>query len=315
MDETIFNDEQNNLVIHYTENETSKTLRFPVLTDSIDMDDDIDIKMEKMLKDKKGVSAVYNYSTGDGGNSIDIDIISHSSEFINELDKLYSDITPFTIVFNPSLVLKTIPTSKKWIITDKSTKQDNFDYVVIGIKLHTYNPPKKPTLNTSKLVDRTTLAYKFADQCKKKYKNLNYAFAKKHPKKVDKPCTNILKQILQACGFDVKDKVKVKDKKKDKKKKKKKKKKTKKVITDKYTKKTSIAVKYFKKEWNTFKLSPTLPKDKKSKKYTDIIDKKTYKALCNYNKLVTARKGHPKKAKKITKQYKKAVKKASKKKK
>ena len=60
MDETIFNDEQNNLVIHYTENETSKTLRFPVLTDSIDMDDDIDIKMEKMLKDKKGVSMLYS---------------------------------------------------------------------------------------------------------------------------------------------------------------------------------------------------------------------------------------------------------------
>lgn len=306
MDETIFNDEKYNLVIHYTSNKVSKKLRFPVLT-NIKSDDDIEIKLEKMLKNKKGISAVYNYSTGDGGNSIDIDIVSHSPASIKALDVLYSNMTPFTIVFNPSIVLKTIPTNKKWIITDKSIKQEETDYVIISIKLHTYNPPKKPTLNTSKLVNRTTAAYKFSHQCKKKYKYLFYAYAKKYPKKVDKPCTKILKQILYKCGFNVKDKVKVKQKGK-----KKKKKKAKKVITDKYTKKTSIAVKFFKKEWNTFKLSPKIPKNKNTKKYDDRIDKKTYKALCNYNKLVKARKAQPKTARTITKQYNEAIKKKKK---
>lgn len=273
------------------------------------MDDDIEIKLEKMLKDKKGNSAVYNYSTGDGGNSIDIDIVSHSSNNIKTLDAIYTMMIPFTIVFNPSLVLKTLPTSKKWIITDKSTKQETTDYVIISIKLHTYNPPKKPTLNTSKLVNRTTVAYKFSHQCKKKYKKLYYAYAKKYPKKVDKPCTKLLKTILYKCGFNVKDAVKQKKKSKGKKKKKTK---TKKVITEKYTKKTSTAVKFFKKEWNTFNLSPKIPKNKTTKKYDDRIDKKTYKALCNYNELVKARKAQPKVAKKITRQYNQAIKKKKK---
>ena len=54
MDETIFNDEKYNLVIHYTSNKVSKKLRFPVLT-NIKSDDDIEIKLEKMLKNKKGI--------------------------------------------------------------------------------------------------------------------------------------------------------------------------------------------------------------------------------------------------------------------
>ena len=65
--------------------------------------------------------------------------------------------------------------------------------------------------------------------------------------------------------------------------------KTTKYVPDKCTKKTSKAVKLFKKNWNKYKLTPKIKKNKKGK-YTDTIDKTTYQCIANYKQLKNAKK-------------------------
>ncbi len=85
-------------------------------------------------------------------------------------------------------------------------------------------------------------------------------------------CAKLLNQILNELGYKVKETNKKK----------------KKYIPNKCTKKTSAAVKQFKKDWNKYKLKPKL--GKKGKNYTDVITANTYKALCNYKALKNAKK-------------------------
>ena len=163
-------DNTQNLIISYTINKTNKQLSFPVSYNNIDINNDVDVKSNKMLKDSKGNATIDNFSTGDAGSTFDFTILTDNVDDIKALNTLYLNVTPFTIVLPASILLKTISNNTRWIIEDKDQSQDNRDYVVIKLKLHTYNPPKKITLLDTSLA---TLGNKFNKNCVKKNVDLN----------------------------------------------------------------------------------------------------------------------------------------------
>jgi hypothetical protein len=130
-----------------------------------------------------------------------------------------------------------------------------------NITFRTYNPPKKITAIKNNLVNRTTKSYKWQANCKKHYSSLNYS---KMKNKKGNDCSKLLNTIMNELGYKVKEKNK---------------------IPDKYTKKTSAAVKKFKKEWNKYKLKP-----KFKNTGSDKIDKTGFQNIGNYAQLKSAKK-------------------------
>ena len=296
-------DKKQNLIISYTEDKKNKQLSFPVSYNNIDINNDSDVKGNKMLKDAKGNATIDNFSTGDAGSTFDLTILTDNVSDIKALNKLYLNVTPFTIVLPPSILLKTLSNKTKWIIEKKDQSQDNKDYVVIKLTFHTYNPPKKITLLDTSLA---TLGSKFNKKCIKKNVDLN----SKKARKKESDCNYLVNKIMDTCGYNVKVCPKYKKKKgkvvKDNKGKKVCAKK--KTIPKKFTKNTKKALIKFKKEWNKYKLKPKLKKTGKNKKgkkvHNSYIDEDTKKALVHYNKLITAKKKQSKKDKKVSKKDK-----------
>lgn len=200
------------------------------------------------------------------------------------LDKWYSNMHPFSIVFGKNINLKYLPkVSKKWIITKLSMKQEADTFTEWDVTFRTYNPPRKIKQVKNDLVNRTSKSYKWKAKCKKSYKKLNYKDTRKQKKGSE--CAKLLNGILIEMGYMKKatKTVKYKDKKGNTKYKKKK------YVPDVYNKATSYGVKLFKKDWNRHKLKPKFKSYKKNQ-YNDKLTLTGYKNIGNYAKLKAAKK-------------------------
>ena len=232
---------------------------------------------EQEMKSNKGKNHHTNfYHNGSDGLTFSCTAVFTNKDKtkMKRLDAWYREMHPFTIVFGKHLNIKLPLVSKKWIITKLTFKQEADNISQWSITFRTYNPPKKVKAVKNELLDRTSKSYKWQKKCKKHYKNLTY---KKMKGKKATECTKLLNQILLECGVMRKPTRLNKKGKKVK------------YTPDKYIPKTSYGVKNFKKQWNRYKLKPKLAKNKKGR-YTDTIDKNTYKAIGNYKKLKSAKK-------------------------
>jgi hypothetical protein len=260
----------------YLRNEANTEISFPVKRENITTERNFKINEQEMYSNDSKHHSTNFYHNGDNGLSFSATAVLTSTQtsLMEVLDNWYTSMTPFTIVFDKQLGLKLPLVSKKWIITKLSLKQEMDTVTEWNITFKTYNPPKQITAIKNNLLNRTTKSYKWQSQCKKTYKKLTY---KQMKKKKGNDCAKLLNTILIELGY-MKKATKTN----------KKKKKTK-YIPDKCTKSTSKAVKKFKKQWNQYKLTPKIKKNKKGK-YTDAIDKTTYECIGNYAKLKNAKK-------------------------
>lgn len=278
--------EQQKQGLIYLRNNANTEINFPIKRENITTERNFKINEQEMYSNDGKHHTTNFYHNGDDGLSFSVTAVFLNTEttVMKVLDNWYTNLTPFTIVFGKNINLQLPLVSSKWIISKLSFKQEMDTVTEWDITFKTYNPPKKITTVKNNLVNRTSKSYKWQQQCKKTYKKLTY---KKMKKKKGNNCAKLLNQILIELGYMKKSSKKVKTKQKDKKGKPIYKKK--KYIPDKCTKSTKKAVKNFKKDWNKYKLTPKLGKNKKGK-YTDSIDKNTYNALGNYIKLKDAKK-------------------------
>ena len=279
---------ENNLVISYTYKKKNKQLDFPVMYGDININKDLSITQNKLLKDKKGASRIHSFTSGNSGNTFELTILTQTVSKIKGLDYLYTNLTPFTIVFPPSIILKTLSGSTKWIITDLKKKQDNTEFITIDLTFHTYNPPKSPKkLSNSK----TALSNKFKKQCTRTYKS-------KLKKGETNDCIQLMNKILNKCGN--KCYVLKKDENGKPKKDKKgnyiyEKKNGNKIVSKTWGKRTTKALRKFKEDYNKY-----VAKGKKKKnKITHVSNKKVitkpmFNALIDYQTLNNAKKGKKK---------------------
>ena len=253
-------DEKNTEIILHIKRENIKTERNFKITEQ-----------EMYSNDSKHHTTNF-FDNGDDGLSFACTAIftSTQTDIMTQVDTWYLEKRAFNIVFGKHLNIKLPLVSKKWIITKLSGKQEADTVTEWDITFRTYNPPRKISAIKNKLTNRTSKSNKFQKQCKKTYKNLTYKKMKN--KKKGNDCAKLLNKILNELGYKVKETNKKK----------------KKYIPDTCTKKTSAAVKAFKKDWNKKKLKPKI--SKKGKGYDDTIDINTYKALCNYKQLKNAKK-------------------------
>ena len=270
----------------YLRNNSNTEISFQVKRENITTERNFKINEQEMYSNNTKHHTVNFYHNGDSGLSFSCTGVftNNDTSLMKVLDSWYTNMTPFTIVFDKSLNIKLPLVSKKWIITKLSLKQESDTVTEWNISFRTYNPPVKVKKIKNTLVNRTTKSYKWQHKCKKTYKKLTY---KQMKKKKGNECAKLLNGILIELGYMKKSTKKVKTGKKDKKGKPIYKKQ--KYIPNKCTKQTSNAVKKFKSKWNKYKLKPKLSKNKKGK-YTDKIDKNTYKALGNYKQLKNAKK-------------------------
>lgn len=241
------------------------------------------------------------FNNGDDGLSFKVTLLFKKDEVesLQKLDAWYREMRPFKIAFDVDLSLNLPLVSKDWIVKDISINQEDTNYTAWDATFRTYNPPKQITVIKNKLVNRTTKAYKWQNNCKKAYKNLNYKTQskKKWPKS---DCCKILNGILIELGYLNKQTKVTKTNKKNKKGYPTKKTTTyvpdtwvkadaidklKSKNTGKKTKTTSSAIKQFKKDWNKYGLKPKLSNTGK-----DTIDANTFKAIGNYKELKNAKK-------------------------
>ena len=270
----------------YLRNSANTEISFPVKRENITTERNFKINEQEMYSNNGKHHSVNFYHNGDAGLSFSVTAILTSSEttLMKVLDNWYTTMTPFKIVFGKHLGITLPLVSKNWIITKLALKQEMDTVIEWDITFKTYNPPKKISKVQNTLVNRTSKSYKWKNNCKKSYKKLTY---KKMKKKKGNDCAKLLNKIMIELGYMKKSKKKTKTKKKDKKGKPIYK--TTKYVPDKCTKKTSKAVKLFKKNWNKYKLTPKIKKNKKGK-YTDTIDKTTYQCIANYKQLKNAKK-------------------------
>ena len=270
----------------YLRNSANTEISFPVKRENITTERNFKINEQEMYSNNSKHHSINYYHNGDGGLSFSVTAILTSSEttLMKVLDNWYTTMTPFKIVFGKHLGITLPLVSKNWIITKLSLKQEMDTVIEWDITFKTYNPPKKISKVQNTLVNRTSKSYKWKNNCKKSYMKLTY---KKMKKKKGNDCAKLLNKIMIELGYMKKSKKKTKTKKKDKKGKPIYK--TTKYVPDKCTKKTSKAVKLFKKNWNKYKLTPKIKKNKKGK-YTDTIDKTTYQCIANYKQLKNAKK-------------------------
>ena len=268
--------------IIYLRNSSDTEISFPVKREGITTERNFKINEQEMYSNNSTHHRTNYYHNGDDGLSFSVTAVftDKQANLMKVLDNWYTTMTPVTIVFGKHINMKLPLVSKKWIITKLVTKQEYDTVTEWDLTFKTYNPPRKIKKVENEFLNRTSKSYKFQTKCKKTYWKLRY---KKMKGKKATDCTKLLNQILVDCGCMPKLKKKVKTNKKDKKgrpiyKKKK-------YIPDKYVYKTSKGVKRFKKQWNQYKLKPKLKKTN-----SDKIDKDTYKALCNYKKLKSAKK-------------------------
>jgi hypothetical protein len=232
---------------------------------------------EQEMKSKKGKNHYTDYyHNGSDGLNFKVTVLFKKSEvkLMKQLDAWWREMRPFKIAFDVDLSLRLPLVSRNWIVKDIDINQEDRNYTSWDVTFRTYNPPKKVKAVKNELLDRTSKSYKWTKKCKKHYKNLTY---KKMKGKKATECTKLLNQILLECGVMRKPTRLNKKGKKVK------------YTPDKYIPKTSYGVKNFKKQWNRYKLKPKLAKNKKGR-YTDTIDKNTYKAIGNYKKLKSAKK-------------------------
>ena len=270
----------------YLRNNANTEISFPLKRENITTERNFKINEQEMYSNDSKHHTTNFYHNGDNGLSFSATAVFTSSQetLMKVMDNWYTSMTPFSIVFGKHLGIKLPLVSKKWIITKLSLKQEYDTVIEYDITFKTYNPPKKVKKIKNTMVNRTTKSYKWKHSCKKTYKNLTY---KKMKKKKGNNCAKLLNTILIELGYMHKSKKKIKTKKKDKKGKPIYK--TTKYVPDKCTKNTAGAVKRFKREWNYYKLTPKIKKNKKGK-YTDTIDKTTYQCLGNYKQLKNAKK-------------------------
>lgn len=276
---------ENNIVLSYTYNKQNKQISFPVSYGDISINKDFSISQNKLLRDKQGVSRIHSFSNGDSGNTFGLTILTQTVDKIKELDYLYTHLTPFTIVFPPSIILKTLSTSTKWIITDLNKKQENEEFITIDLTFHTYNPSKSPSKLSNK---KTTLSNKFKKQCTNTYKT-------KLKKKQTNDCIELMNTILCECGYNC---YAVKRDKKGKVKKDNKghaiyeKVNGKRVPSKTWGKLTTNALKKFKKDYNGYVASGN-NKKKPIKKVGEkgVMTKQMFNALVDYASLKNAKKG------------------------
>ena len=270
----------------YLRNDANTEINFPVKRENITTERNFKINEQEMYSNDGKHHSTNFYHNGDNGLSFSVTglFLNTDTTVMQVLDNWYTNMTPFTIVFGKHINLKLPLVSNKWIITKLSLKQEMDTVTEWDLTFKTYNPPKQVTAIKNNLVNRTTKSYKWQKNCKKTYKDLTY---KKMKKKKGNNCAKLLNEILIELGYMSKSVKKVKTKKKDKKGKPIYKKT--KYVPDKCTKKTSKAVKKFKKKWNEHKLKPKIAMNKKGKP-TDTIDKNTYTALGNYKQLKNAKK-------------------------
>lgn len=270
----------------YLRNSSNTEISFQIKRSNINTERNIKINEQEMYSNNSKHHTSNFYHNGSNGLTFTVSAIFLSTDTtkMNVIDAWYRDLTPFTIVFDKNITLKLPKVSNKWVITKITGKQEADNFTEWDITFKTYNPPAKIAKVKNKLVNRTTKSYKWKHKCKKTYKKLTY---KQMKKKKGNDCAKILNGILIDLGYMKKSSKKVKTGKKDKKGKPIYKKK--KYIPDKCTKKTSKAVKKFKKEWNHYKLKPACKKNKKGK-YTDKIDKTAFKNIGNYKELKNAKK-------------------------
>lgn len=291
---------KNNLVISYTYNKQNKQINFPVSYGDISINKDLSITQNKLLKDKNGISRIHSFTSGDSGNTFDLTILTQTIDKIKELDYLYTHLTPFTIVFPPSIILKTLSNGTKWIITDLKKKQENEEFITIDLTFHTYNPSKSPTKLTN---NKTTLSQKFKNQCGKTYQT-------KIKYKQSNDCIEIMNTILCECGYNcyaIKLDAKGKPQKDSKGKVIYEKKNGKKIPIKRWNKRVSKALNKFKKDYNGYVAIGNDKKKTIKKAYEkSLLTKPMFNALVNYQSMINAKKA-PKKA-----QFKAAVKQAKK---
>ena len=270
----------------YLRNNSNTEISFQVKRENITTERNFKINEQEMYSNNTAHHPINYYHNGDAGLSFScVAVFSNSqTKLMKVVDNWYTHMTPFTIVFGKSLNLKLPLVSKKWIITKLTLKQEYDTVTEWDITFKTYNPPKKIKKVNNNLPNRNSKSYKWQHKCKKTYKKLTY---KQMKKKKGNDCAKLLNSILIELGFMSKYKKKVKTNKKDKNGKPIYK--TTKYIPTKCTKKTSKAVKKFKKEWNKYKLKPAFKKNKKGK-YTDKMDKTAFKNIGNYKKLKNAKK-------------------------
>ena len=258
------------------------------------------ITEQEMYANKKNNHTTNFINNGSDGLTFKVNILFWKDEVkqLKQLDAWYREMRPFKIAFDVDLSLNLPLVSKNWIVKDISITQDDRNFTSWDVSFRTYNPPKQIKAVKNELLSRTSKTYRWRNKCKKQYYKLNYKkqSQKKWPKS---ECCKILNGILIELRYMKKQKKKVKTGKKDKKGKEIKK--TVKYVPNywvhgKKTKgrSTTAALRLFKKEWNDYKLKPTIKKQKKwkkgSKAYNDKIDKNTFKALGNYKKLKSAKK-------------------------
>ena len=291
---------KNNLVISYTYNKQNKQINFPVSYGDISINKDLSITQNKLLKDKNGISRIHSFTSGDSGNTFELTILTQTPIKIEELDYLYTHLTPFTIVFPPSIILKTLSNGTKWIITDLKKKQENEEFIRIDLTFHTYNPSKSPTKLSNK---KTTLSNKFKNQCGK-----NYQTKIKYRQSND--CIELMNTILCECGYNC---YAIKLDKKGKPKKDSKghviyeKKNGKRIPSKTWNKRVSKALNKFKKDYNGFVAVGNDKKKTIKKAYEkSILTKPMFNALVDYQSLKNAIKAQ------TNKNFKAAVKQAKK---
>ena len=246
----------------YLRNSANTEISFPVKRENITTERNFKINEQEMYSNNSKHHSVNFYHNGDAGLSFSVTAILKSPEttLMKVLDNWYTTMTPFKIVFGKHLGITLPLVSKNWIITKLSLKQEMDTVIEWDITFKTYNPPKKISKVQNTLVNRTSKSYKWKNNCKKSYMKLTY---KKMKKKKGNDCAKLLNKIMIELGYMKKSKKKTKTKKKDKKGKPIYK--TTKYVPDKCTKKTSKAVKLFKKNWNKYKLTPKIKKNKKGK--------------------------------------------------
>lgn len=263
------------IVFSYTVNKENKQLTFPVLYSNIDINKDLEVKTTRLLQDNTGAAHISTVGTGDAGDTFDFSILTTNTDDIKALDNLYKDMVNFSVVFPPSIIMKTLDSKVKWFITKLDKKQDNKEYVRVDLSLHTYNPPKTPVLLNTNL---TSLGNKFNNNCVKKNTSIKY--------KDKSACVKTMKQILAKCGYDVYD---YKNGKKTNN------------ISNQFGKRTAKAVRKFKNQWGYYNLTPKISSRKNYK-----VDKQTKQALVYYNKLLQAKKNKSSTAKKKSSSSKKS---------
>ena len=301
MADAVITDTSNNYLVLSDKDNNRISLR---VKRKISTERNFKITEQEMYANESSHHTTNFFNNGDDGLSFKVTILFKKDEVsvLQQLDAWYREMRPFKIAFDVDLSLNLPLVSKDWIVKDITINQEDRNYTAWDVSFRTYNPPKQITVIKNKLVNRTSKSWKWQNNCKKAYKNLNYKDQKK--KKWPKSdCCKLLNEIMVELGFLDKEEKSVKTKKK---KKGKPVYKTTSYVPDtwvrndsidkalkkatKASKKTSSsAIKTFKKEWNKYKLKPVLKANKKGK-YEDTIDKDTFKAIGNYAELKSAKK-------------------------